>query len=78
MPVDVRKIIQELVVPELQEIKSDIQEINSDIKVINARLNSLEREINNAREDIRNLREEFKLALAIHERLAALEAKIGR
>ncbi len=68
--VDVRKVIQELIVPELQEIKSDI-------KVINARLNSLERELISARDslgreivstrdEIRNLREEFKLALDIH------------
>jgi len=71
MAVDVKRIIQEMVVPDLQEIKSRLKTVEVEIKRLDEKTDSL-------KEDVRNLREEFRLAIDIHERLAALEAKIGR
>lgn len=87
--VDVRKVIQELVVPELQEIKSGIKIINSEIKRLDEKIDSfreefrseikrLDERINGLEREVRVTREEFKLAIEIHERLAAVEARVGR
>ena len=111
MHVDVKKIIQELVVPELKDIKAEIatmkveikrldEKIDGSGKRLDERLSSLDEKLGGAgkrleekmdgmgkrldekmdslREEVRNLREEFHLAIDIHERLASLEAKIGR
>jgi len=73
MPVNVnvlKKLIQELIV-------SDLQEIKSEIKLLHAENKRIDEKVESVKEGVRNLREEFKLAIDIHERLATLEAKIG-
>jgi len=89
MAVDVKRVIQELVVPDLQEIKSRLKTVEVEIKRLDEKTDSLKEDVRNLRGDLhgqiesvkgdmRNLRDEFRLAIDIHERLAALEAKIGR
>ena len=105
--VDVKRILQEVVVPDLQGIKTDLATVKVDIKRldekvdgvgerlnekidgVDRRLNermdgldgkiaSVKEDVHNLRADLHNLRGEFRLAIDIHERLAFLEAKIGR
>ena len=97
MAVDVKRIIQEMVVPDLQVIKSELATIKVEIKRLDEKIESIrasdlkrldekidgglkrfDEKTDSLREDVRNLREEFRLAIDIHERLASLEAKIGR
>ncbi len=77
---DIKQIIQDLILPEFRTIQSEIhrlddkfnsfrEEFRSEIRRLDNRIDSLEKQIQVIRED-------FKLALDIHERLAALEAKI--
>ena len=82
MAVDVKRIIQEMVVPDLREIKSRLATLEVEIKRLDEKvdggLRRLDEKTDSLKEDVRGLREEFRLAIDIHERLAALEAKIGR
>ena len=75
--VNVKKVIQELVVPELQEIKSDIATIKVEIKRLDEKIERVDEKIDDVKDDVRNLRSEFHMAIDMHERIAALEAKIG-
>ena len=74
--VDIKKIIQELVVPELHKIKTEIRLIHSEIKRVDQRIDGVERRMDSLEREIRATREEFKMAIDIHERLAAIEAKV--
>ncbi|OGX05692.1 MAG: hypothetical protein A3G87_04930 [Omnitrophica bacterium RIFCSPLOWO2_12_FULL_50_11] len=120
--VDVKKIIQDLVVPELHEIKTKLatveveirrldqkidtkiasldqkidtkiagleqkidtkiagleQKIDSVAQKMDSKIAGLEQKIDSVKEELRHLRSEFHLAVEIRERLAALEAKIGK
>jgi len=55
-------------------LSAEIKRLDEKIENLDKRLSS---EIEMLREEIRFLREETKLAINIHERLAALEAKIN-
>ena len=79
---DIRKVIQELVVPELQELKTSV-------KILDTRLDSLEREID-ARFDAVDSRlhaveqrldsvdQRLASTIGLHKRVARLEALIAR
>lgn len=85
--VDFKKIIQEMVVPELQEIKTKVSMIEVEIrrldekidnvgKRLDQRIDSVGQRIDALERQVISIRDEFKLAIDIHERLAAVEAKI--
>ena len=91
--VDVKKIIQDLVVPELHEIKTKLATVEVEIRRLDQKIDTkiasldqkidtkiagLEQKIDSVKEELRHLRSEFHLAVEIRERLAALEAKIGK
>ncbi|MCS7228416.1 MAG: gp58-like family protein [Candidatus Kryptonium sp.] len=69
--VDVKKIIQELIVPELQEIKSSVNELktkfDSEIKRLDEKIDLVKNEL---KSEINGLKVELK-------RLAALESKVA-
>lgn len=102
-PLDLRKIvidaIQEILVPDIQEIKSDIHrldekianqgiQLNQRIDSLDQRIDFLEGNIHTFREEFRHWvnslerqieihREDYKLAVNLHERIAALEARLS-
>ena len=88
MAVDVKRLIQEMVVPDLQEIKAKLGTMEVEIRRLDEKIDGVEEKmgiglkrldekIEGVKEDVRNLRSEFHLAIDMHERIAALEAKIG-
>ena len=68
---DVKKVFQELIVPELQQIKTDGQVIKVRMESLDARLVSLEREMN-GRFDAVNERIE-----GVHKQLNSLEREMN-
>ena len=86
MPVvDIKKVIQELVVPELKEIKSDLREIRVEIKRLDEKIDLVHRELSQRIDsfhsetltEIKRLDEKIDIAIQIRERLAALESKVA-
>ncbi len=72
--IDVKKVIQELIVPELKDIKSDIRELRVEIKRLDEKIDSKHNEVMT---EIRRLDEKIDIAIQIRERLTALEAKVA-
>lgn len=82
MAVDVRQIIQELVVPELKEVRGAAERIQVEIRRLDEKTDSLRNEFN-ARFDalvtkIDAVDARLTWTLDIRERLAALEARAGK
>ena len=75
---DIRKVFQDIVAPELRAIEGRFEGVNAKLDAVNLRLDSLEKRIDSLEKRIEEIRDEFRLAFTFHERLAALEAKIGR
>lgn len=77
----IRQVIQDAVAPQLREITGELKLLHTEIKRLDEKidfgLKRLDEKIDSVKEDVRNLREEFKLAIDIHERLAAVEAKLS-
>jgi len=81
----IKKVIQELVVPDLKNIVSEIKDIKSDIKVLTVEIKRLDEKIDvnvkglNEKIDStrKELNEKIDTALDIRERLARVESKIG-
>ena len=88
-----KQVIQDVVSPEIREITGELKLLHTEIRRLDEKLDNtssrldeklentgsrLDEKLENMREDIRNLREEFRLAIDIHERLAAVEAKVSR
>lgn len=82
MPANIKQIIQDLIIPEFRTLQVEIRRLDEKIdsfrEEFRSEIKRLDEKIEGVKEDVRNLREEFKLAIDIHERLSALEAKIGR
>ncbi len=74
MAVDVKKIFQEIVVPELREIKLEVRGVQTEIRRLDEKIDSLRTEM---RTEIRQLDEKIDIAIQIRERLAALENKMA-
>ena len=81
---DVRRIFQDIVAPELRAIEGRFETVNAKLDALNMRIDSLEKRIDSLEKRIdslekriENIRDEFHIAINIQERLAALEAKIG-
>lgn len=82
---NVKKAIQDIVAPELKTIQGQIETLRAEAKgraaELRAEIRRLDEKIdgNSKRleEKIEGIKEQFNLAIDIHERLAALEAKIG-
>ena len=86
---DIRKVIQELVVPDLQTLKEgldemktdmrvvrdDLQSVKADVKVLSARTDGVEKRMDGIEKLLDMMHDDFRLSLNVHERLAALEAK---
>jgi len=101
-----KKLLQEIVLPEFHEIKAELRVITTEIKRLDEKIESVRNEfgekfkrlnekidveirrldqridsvgqrIEGVEREIRATRQEFKLAIDIHERLAAVEAKIS-
>lgn len=70
---NIKKIIQELVVPELQEIKSDIKELKVEVRRLDEKMDSLRNEMHS---EIRRVDEKLETAMNLRERLVVLEAKV--
>ena len=75
--VNFKKVIQELVVPELQVIRTDVATIKIEIKRLDEKIDGVKEDVRNLREEVRNLRGEFQMAIDMHERIAAIETKLA-
>jgi len=88
----IKKVIQELVVPDLKNIVSEIKDIKSDIKELKVEIKRLDQKIDSLRNEVmteikrldekidstrRELNEKIDTALDIRERLARVESKVG-
>ena len=82
---DVKRLIQEMIVPDLQQIKSDLATIKVEIRRLDEKIDGVDKRLS---DKVDSLRSEFSaklesverglsMAIDIHERLASLEAKIG-
>ena len=85
MNVDVKKIIQELIVPELREIKLEIRGVTVEIKRLDEKIDSLRNEMHS---ELRRLDEKIDsgfarlddkidMAMKFRDRIAALEAQVA-
>ena len=80
---DIEKIFQELVVPELREIKLEVRGLQTEIKRLDEKIDSFRNEMRTEigslrkemRTEIRRLDEKIDIAIQIRERLSALESK---
>lgn len=85
MAVDVRKVIQELVIPELKEIRLELKNLRTEIKRLDEKIDTnsarLDDKIdsfrNEMRAEIKRLDEKIDIAIQVRERLAALESKVA-
>ncbi|MEW6556202.1 MAG: hypothetical protein AB1349_02480 [Elusimicrobiota bacterium] len=76
--VNVKRLLQELVVPELQEIKADIREIKVEIRRLDEKIDSgLARLDVEMHSDFKRLDEKIEINLEFRDRFAALEAKVA-
>ncbi len=81
----VKKVIQDIVSPELKTIQGQIETLRAEAEGRAAELRieirrldeKIEASSKGLEEKIGGLKEQFNLAIDIHERLATLEAKIG-
>jgi predicted nucleic acid-binding Zn-ribbon protein len=61
MAVDVKRIIQEMVVPDLHEIKTRLATMVVEIQRLDEKIDRLDEKIDTVKEDVRNLRQEFRM-----------------
>ncbi len=84
----VKKALQDIVAPELRAIEGKFEAVRAEIKRLDEKIDGLDKRIDSVDKRIDSLRSEFSVrfeslereisrAIDIHERLAALEAKIG-
>ena len=93
MPSNIKQVIQDLIIPEFRTLSSEIKrldekidnvrsEVDEKFKRLDERIDNLDRkfsaQIDMLREEVRFIRDDFKLAISLHERIAALEAKINK
>ncbi len=75
----VKRALQDIVAPELRTIQGQIDsmrvELRTEIKRLDEKIDSLDKRLN---DKVDGLKGQFELAIDLHERLAALEAKINR
>ena len=74
MNVDVKKVIQELIVPELREIKLEIKGVTVEIKRLDEKIDSLRNEMHS---ELRRLDEKLDIAMDFRDRFATLEGKVS-
>jgi len=77
----VKKVIQELVVPELQTIKDDLKDVKGDVKGLQVEINRLDGKIDSLHNEM-NIRfeatdEKIEDKIESRDRLAALESKVA-
>ena len=85
MAVDVKQAIQELIVPDLREIKSDVKGLQSEIKRLDEKIDAqgarLDDKISSLRNEMlsefRRLDERIDLTVHIRERLMSLETRMA-
>ena len=74
----VKQALQDIVAPELKTIEGQIESLRVELRTEIKRLDEkIEGGLQRLDEKIGGLKEQFELAINIHERLAALEAKVG-
>jgi peptidoglycan hydrolase CwlO-like protein len=76
----VKQALQDVVAPELKILQGRLNELQVEIKRLDEKIEALDRRISGQITDLqhqmRTMREDFHLAIDLHERIAALEAKI--
>ena len=85
MAVDVKQAIQELIVPDLREIKSDVKGLQSEIKRLDEKIEAqgarLDDKISSLRNEMlsefRRLDEKIDLTVHVRERLMSLETRMA-
>ena len=85
MTVDIKQAIQELIVPDLRDIKSDVKGIQSEIERLDEKIDAqgakLDDKISSLRNEMlsefRRLDEKVDLTVHVRERLVSLEARIA-
>ena len=85
MSVDVKQVIQELIVPDLREIKSDVKGLQSEIKRLDEKIDAqgarLDDKISSLRNEMlsefRRLDERVDLTVHVRERLVSLETRMA-
>ncbi len=86
--INVGKILQEIVVPELHDIKTKVSTIEVEIKRLDEKIGSMDKRLDDkidgldkrldAMENrLGGMEKYLTSAIDVHERLAAIEAKIG-
>lgn len=84
----IKQVIQDVVAPELREINGELKLLHTEIRRLDEKIDSfreefrseikrLDQKIDGVEREVKVTRDEFKIAIEIHERLSALEAKIG-
>lgn len=84
-PVDVKQLIQELVVPELREIKAEVKVLQTEIKRLEEKIDlqgaRLDEKIVSLRNEMltefRRVDEKIDLTLHVQERLVSLETRMS-
>ena len=85
MSVDVKQAIQELIVPDLREIKSDVKGLQIEIKRLDEKIDAqgarFDDKISSLRNEMlsefRRLDEKIDLTVHVRERLVSLEARMA-
>ena len=85
MSVDVKQAIQELIVPDLREIKSDVKGLQSEIKRLDEKIDAqgarLDDKISSLRNEMlsefRRLDEKVDLTMHVRERLVSMETRMA-
>ena len=85
MAANLKQLIQDFVVPEFRALQGELKrldeklddlriEVRSEFRRLDEKVDSLDKRVN---QRLDSLEKQLDLAIDIHERLAALEAKIG-
>jgi len=78
MPVNLKQLFEQFIAPSLQRVEGQLEAMRSEIRRLDEKIDHVDEKIDNVREDMCQLRGEFRLAIDLHERIARLEASLGR
>ena len=81
---DIRKVFQDVVAPELRAIEGKFEAVNVKLDALNMRIDGLDKRIDGLdkridglEKRIEDIRDEFHLAISLQERIAVIEAKLS-
>jgi len=93
MPANLKQLFEQFIAPSLQRVEGQLEAIRSEIRRVDDKIDNLDKRVtsqienldkrlsnrlDNLEEQLQSLRGEFRLAIDLHERIARLEASLGR